>query len=111
MQPVSRVIRHNERNISVFEISTTGVGNIDYLWQKYDSFADSWIPVSSRVVSETSRYLNFNIITEEDQGIYHCIVTNYGGSVMSDNATLTVFGKSLLATYINIIFLENQINT
>ena len=109
LQPVSHVIRQNERNVSVFEISATGVGNIDYLWQKYDSFADSWISVSSRVVSETLPNLNFNIITEEDQGIYHCVVTNYDGSVMSDNATITVFGKSLLAMHISIIFPENQI--
>ena len=68
--------------------------------KKYHLFTDSWIPVSNRVVNEASPNLNFNIITEEDQGIYHCIVTNYDGSVMSDNATITVFGKSLLATHI-----------
>ena len=99
MQPVSRVIRYNERNVLVFEIAATGVGHVNYLWQKYDSYSDSWISVSSRAVNDTSPTLNFKVIAEEDQGIYHCVVTNYDGSVTSDNVTITVFGK-LLASYV-----------
>ena len=30
---------------------------------------------------------------EEDEGIYHCVVTNPDGSVVSDNATITVYGE------------------
>ena len=96
-QPVSRVIRYSERNVLVFEIVTTEVGRINYLWQKYDSFSDNWISVSSRAVNDTSPTLNFKVITEEDQGIYHCVITNYDGSVTSDNVTITVFGKPLAA--------------
>ena len=70
------------------------MGNIDYLWQKYDSNSDSWIPVSSRALNDSSPYLNFNVVTEEDQGIYCCTATNYDGSVTSVNATITVFGRS-----------------
>ena len=33
------------------------------------------------------------MITEEDEGVYHCIVTNDDGSVVSDNATITVYGE------------------
>ena len=103
-QPVSSVIRHNERNVLAFEIAATGVGHVYYLWQKYGSYSDSWISVSSRAVNDTSPSLNFKVITEEDQGIYHCIVTNYDGSVTSDNVTITVFGEWLAsyhtATYI-----------
>ena len=95
-QPVSRVIRYSERNVLAFEIVATGVGRINYLWQKYDSYSDSWISISSRAVNDTSPTLNFKVITE-DQGIYHCIVTNYDGSVMSDNVTITVFGEPLAA--------------
>ena len=94
LQPVSRVIRYNERNILIFEIAATGVGHIYYLWQKYDSYSDSWISVSSRAVNDTSPTLNFKVITE-DQGIYHCVVTNYDGSVTSDNVTITIFGEPL----------------
>ena len=92
-QSVSRTFRYNERNVSVFKIFATGVGRIHYQWEKYDSFNNSWIPLSSRAMSSTSPNLNFSIITEEDQGIYHCVVTNYDGSVTSDNVTITVFGK------------------
>ena len=93
MQPTSHVIRHNMLNASVLKIVATGIGDIYYLWQRYDLYSDSWISVSSRAVNDTSATLNFDIITEEDQGIYHCIVTNYDGSVTSDNVTITVFGK------------------
>ena len=92
MQPVSRIFRHNERNVSAFEIAAVGTGHIHHLWQKYDQYSNSWTPVSSRTLNDTSPNLNFSIITEEDQGIYHCIVTNYDGSVISDNVTITVFG-------------------
>ena len=94
VQPLSPdVIRRNKRNVFVFNITATGVGEIYYLWQKYNSFDDSWIPVSSRAMNDTLSKLDFSIITEEDEGIYHCIVSNYDGSVTSDNATITVFGK------------------
>ena len=81
--------------MSVFKIVATGVGLIDYLWQKYDSLNDSWTPLSSRAINASSPNLNYSMITEEDQGIYHCIVTNYDGSVTSDNVTITVFGRLL----------------
>ena len=93
LQPVPNVIRRNRKNVLVFKISAAGVGNIYYLWQKYDLFTNSWISVSTRAVNDTSSNLNFSIVTEEDQGIYHCIVTNYDGNVTSDNVTITVFGK------------------
>ena len=97
LQPISCVSRYNERNVLAFEIAATGVGHIYYLWQKYDSYSDSWISVSSRAVNDTSSALNFNIITEEDQGIYHCIVANYDGIVTSDNVTIAMFGKLLFS--------------
>ena len=95
---MSRVFKRNERDVLVFEIVATTIGNINYLWLKYDSYSDNWIPVSSRAVNDTLATLNFKVITEEDQGVYHCIVTNHDGSVTSDNVTITVYGK-LLATY------------
>ena len=95
VQPMSRTFKHNKRNVSAFQIIATGVGHVYYLWQKYDSFTDSWVPLSSRAVNDTSPNLNFSTITEEDQGIYHCIVKNYDGSVTSDNASITVFGRVL----------------
>ena len=95
MQPTSRTFKFNRRNLSVFKIVATAVGEIEYLWQKYDPHTDSWTPVTSRAVNDTLSTLNFSVITEEDQGMYHCIVTNYDGSVTSDNVTITVFGRLL----------------
>ena len=37
--------------------------------------------------------LIFNSIKEEDEGVYHCIVSNEDGSVVSNNATITVYGE------------------
>ena len=95
LQPTSRTFKNNSSNVSVFEIVATGVGHVYYLWQKYNTITDEWAPLPSRAINDTSPYLNFTIITEEDQGIYHCIATNYDGSVLSDNATITVFGRLL----------------
>ena len=36
-----------------------------------------------RVVNITSSKLIFNVITEEDEGVYHCIATNHDGSLYS----------------------------
>ena len=93
MQPTSRTFKNNSRNVSVLEIAATGVGHVHYLWLKYHAITDKWAPLSSRAVNDTSPYLNFSIITEEDQGIYHCIVANHDGSVISDNVTVAVFGR------------------
>ena len=71
----------------------TGIGPIYYKWEKYDPVDDSWVKPSHRAVNILSHHLAFNGITEKDEGIYHCIVTNDGGSVVSDNTTITVYGK------------------
>ena len=41
----------------------------------------------------TSPNLTFSVITEEDEGVYRCVVTNNDGSVISDNATVRVYGE------------------
>ena len=73
--------------------SAVGMGPIYYQWEKYNSFNNSWISPSRRAVSITSSRLKFNVIREEDEGFYRCIVTNDDGSVTSDNATLRVYGE------------------
>ena len=74
----------------------TGIGPIYYQWEKYDSVDYSWIKPSDRAKNISSHHLVFNEIVEEDEGIYHCVVTNSDGSVVSDNATITVYGKRLI---------------
>jgi len=77
----------------VFEIVATGMGHISYQWEKYQSFSNSWTRPSNRAVGITTSKLIFSMITEEDEGTYHCIVANDDGSVVSDNVNVTVYGK------------------
>ena len=98
IQPNSQVIKDKERNVVVFWVFATGVGPLYYRWQKYNPFSNSWIPPSNRVENITSLNLTFSAITEEDQGIYHCIIGNDDGHVVSDNATITVYGMLIIAT-------------
>ena len=94
MQPQSGVFKNNSENVTALEIVATGMGPISYQWEKYQSFSNSWIRASSRVVIVTSSKLIFSLITEEDEGTYRCIVTNDDGSVVSDNVNVTVYGES-----------------
>ena len=82
-------------NYTINELScfATGLGPIYYQWEKYNPYSNSRIRPSNRVMNVTLSKLFFSEITEEDEGIYHCVVTNYDGSVVSDNATITVYGK------------------
>ena len=73
--------------------SATGMAPIYYKWEKYESSNDSWIRPSYRAASITSPKLIFSVITEEDEGVYRCIATNDDGSVVSNNATISVFGE------------------
>ena len=93
MQPKSETFKNKERSIVALWIIATGIGPIHYQWEKYDSLSDKWILPSSRAVGITSSNLTFSIITEEDEGIYHCIVNNDDGHIVSDNANIIVYGK------------------
>ena len=101
--------------------SAIGMGPIYYRWEKYHLSNNSWISPSHRTVNNTSPNLNFSVITEEDEGVYHCVVTNDDGSEISDNVTIRVYGEYsvYLATsfditcYVNvgppiIIFISND---
>ena len=77
--------------------SAVGMGPIYYQWEKYDSFNNDWISHSHRVVNIASPDLKFSVIREEDEGVYRCIVTNDDGSVISDNATVHVYGEHSVA--------------
>ena len=72
--------------------SANGTGPIHYQWEKYQSSNDSWIIPAYRVINITSPKLKFSKVSEEDEGIYHCVVTNDDGSVVSNNATITIYG-------------------
>ena len=91
--PKPKICRRDDAAKEVMNCSATGMAPIFYRWEKYQPFSHSWIRPSDRVNNVTSPKLTFTVITEEDEGIYHCVVTNDDGSVISNNATLTVYGK------------------
>ena len=86
-------IRTGSENVNTLQCSATGMGPIHYQWEKYQPSDGSWIKAFSIVVNITSPKLIFSEIREEDEGVYHCIVTNDDGSVVSDNATIIVYGE------------------
>ena len=92
-QPVSMTIRGGDLNVIAVSCLAIGIGSISYRWEKYHSFNNSWISPSNRVVSLTSPNLKFDNITEEDDGVYRCVVTSNDGSVVSDNATVHIYGE------------------
>ena len=91
IQPVSVLLKVDYKGTALW-CSTNGIGPIHYQWEKYQSFNDSWVTPVNRVDNGTSPNLKFNKVSEEDEGIYHCIITNDDGSVVSNNATITVYG-------------------
>ena len=82
-----------EEKLNALKCEAEGMGPIYYKWEKYQPSNDSWIRPSDRTVNVTSTKLIFTVIMEEDEGIYRCVVTNHDGSVISDNATITVYGE------------------
>ena len=96
IQPKSVLFKaEGNQNNGLFCLAT-GIGPIYYQWEKYYLVDGSWIKPSDRAENISSHHLVFNGITEDDEGIYRCIVTNSDGSVVSDNATVTVYGKILI---------------
>ena len=90
---VSMTIREGDLNIIAVSCLAIGIGSIHYQWKKYHLFNNSWISPSHRAVSTTSPSLSFSVIAEEDEGVYHCVVTSNDGSVFSNNATVHVYGE------------------
>ena len=96
MQPVSKTIRGGELNVIAMSCEAVGIGPIYFQWERYQVMNNSWTKPSPRAVNITSPNLIFSSITEEDEGVYHCVVTNDDGSVVSDNATITVYDKLIV---------------
>ena len=86
-------IREGDLNVVAVSCLAIGIGSIYYQWEKYHLFNNSWISPSHRAINIKSPYLTFSVITEEDEGVYRCVVTSDGGSVISDNATVRVYGE------------------
>ena len=68
--PKSVVVK--ESTEACIECSADGIDSIYYQWEKYMPSNDSWI-MPLNAVNITSPKLIFSEVTEEDEGIYHCI--------------------------------------
>ena len=97
-QPVSATFKEGDLNVVALNCSATGIGPIYYHWEKYDSSSNTWINPNG-VTSITTQNLKFSVIAEDDEGVYRCIVTNDDGSVISDNATVSVYGTVVSVSY------------
>lgn len=81
-------------NVSTLNFSVVEKGPTYYQWEKYQPFNNSWKKPSRRAINITSPSLEFSVITEEDEGVYRCVVTNANGdTVVSENASISVYGK------------------
>ena len=89
--PRSVVVR--ESNVTSVECLANAIGIIHYQWEKYFLTNESWMTPSNKAINFTSPKLIFIAITEQDEGIYRCIASNNDGSKISNNATITVYGK------------------
>ena len=96
VQPMSMAFTKNGEQVSTLWCSANGSEPLNYLWQMYQSSNDSWTRPSVRAVNITAPKLVFSKLTEEDEGIYHCIVFSDDDNVVSDNATITLFGESFV---------------
>jgi len=92
-QPLSATYKINSSDKCALEIFSTGIGHIQYKWEKYHFSSNIWIRPSHRAVNITSPKLIFGVITEEDEGVYHCLVSNHDGNVASNSATITLYGE------------------
>ena len=93
MQPISTTFKMGDTNVLAVSCKAVGETPLYFQWERYHSLDNSWIRPSLRAVNVTSPHLIFKLITEEDEGVYRCIVTSDDGSVVSDNATVYVYGE------------------
>jgi len=98
--PESRVIKEGTENVSLECLADAyGLGNIQYRWRKYQNAKGLWIKPSSKRVSTSLTKLNFKLIEKGDEGTYYCIAMNEDGEVISNNATITVYGMFHFVRY------------
>ena len=90
---MSLILHKTSKEKSTLWCLAKGSEPLNYLWQMYQLFNDSWTRPSVRAINVTSSKLVFSKLTEEDEGVYRCIVFSDDDNVVSDNATITVYGE------------------
>jgi len=69
------------KNVTL-KCEANGFGSLEFSWERQD--AGNWIVITTR---STTTY------TAKTSGLYRCRVSNEAGSVVSNNATVKVYGK------------------
>ena len=69
-----------------------GFDNIQYRWEKYQYAKDRWTRPNNRAIGISSPKLKVKFIRKGDEGTYRCVAMNDDGKVISNNATVTVYG-------------------
>jgi alpha-tubulin suppressor-like RCC1 family protein len=79
--------------VVIFVIPTNGTPPLHYQWQL---FGTNMANLSGRITGATSNLLTLSKVQLTNSGDYTVIVTNYGGSVTSSIATLTVVSTPII---------------
>ena len=75
------------RSTTTLTCSADGNGTLIYSWERRSK--NSWTPINN--ANSPSYTTNSNMAV--GQYMYRCIVNNEAGSVMSDSATVNVYGE------------------
>ena len=67
----------------------SGLGTLVYFWERSTSSSSSWTTVGNDNISYTT-----DIRLTIGQYMYRCIVSNEAGSVMSNSASVIVYGEN-----------------
>ena len=109
--PVSMAFRENSEQVSTLSCLANGLEPLNYHWQMYQSTNDSWTKPSVRAVNIKSPKLVFSKLTEEDEGIYRCIVFSEDDHVISNNATITLYGELIFCNITSYIAINFKLKT
>ena len=94
-KPASRTI--GERGTAEFVATASGINMINFMYQWRKRGSDS---LPHKVSGVNEAILTIPNLILSDEGQYYCIVTNeWGRSVESDDARLTVEGTFTFCTY------------
>lgn len=80
-------------------VTVTGVLPISYQWQKQNadqSFTSISGATGSITVPSAAAVYNMPAVAVTDSGTYRCVVSNSGGTVVSNNGVLTVVGPPVI---------------
>ena len=91
--PVSMAFSKNSEQVSTLSCLASGLEPLNYLWQMYQSTNNNWTKPSARAMNITSSKLVFSTLREEDEGTYRCVVSSKDDYVVSNNATITLYGE------------------